>query len=119
VYFLALVGNMIPVIPLLFILKIFFNKLQNMKFIGVFFRWWFASVERRSEVVRRWGFWGLVLFVSIPLPVTGAWTGSVAATLFKFKLRHSFAAIFLGVTIAGFIVSAISLGFNQWYCFGG
>jgi uncharacterized membrane protein len=52
---------------------------------------------------------GLILFVAIPLPVTGAWTGSIAASLFKVRFRYAFFAICLGVIIAGLIVSAVTI----------
>jgi len=70
VYILALIGNLIPVIPLLLILKYFFHELEYVPVIGKVFKWWFRRVERKSKIVERWGFWGLVLFVAIPLPVT-------------------------------------------------
>jgi uncharacterized membrane protein len=109
VYFLSLLGNLVPVIPLLLLFKYFFNSLQELKFVGKFFRWWFARVERKSKIVERWGFWGLVVFVAIPLPVTGAWTGTVAATLFEMKIKKAFLAISVGVAIAGIAVSLLSL----------
>ena len=118
VYLFSLLGNMIPVIPLLLFYRFFFHKLADLKFIGRFFRWWFARVERRSEAVRKWGFWGLVLFVSIPLPVTGAWTGTVAATLVDMNLKKAFWAILLGVCIAGCIVSLVVTGVIElWFIF--
>ncbi len=109
VYLLSLLGNLLPVIPLLFFFKYFFHKLKNIKLIGKFFKWWFESVKRRSKIVERWGFWGLVLFVSIPLPITGAWTGTVAATLFDIKIRKAFLAITIGVLLAGVIVTLLCL----------
>lgn len=109
VFILALLGNLIPVIPLLLFFRYFFHKLTAVKIIGPFFRWWFKSVEGRSKAVRKWGFWGLVLFVAVPLPVTGAWTGSVAATLIELDTRRSFLAIALGVMMAGVLVSLISI----------
>ena len=109
VYFLALLGNMLPVIPLLLFFKYFFHKLEKLKFIGGFFRWWFRSVERRSEIVKKWGFWGLVCFVAIPLPVTGAWTGTIAATLIELPVKRAFLAITLGVMIAGVIVTSLCI----------
>jgi uncharacterized membrane protein len=54
---------------------------------------------------------GLVLFVAIPLPVTGAWTGSLAAAIFGVKFKHALLSIFIGVCIAGVIVTAACLGF--------
>jgi len=115
-YPLALLGNLIPVLPLLLFFKYFFHHLENIKFIGRFFKWWFRRVEKRSKLIERWGFWGLVLFVAIPLPVTGAWTGTAAATLFEIKVKRAFLAISLGVAIAGAIVSLVVTGVVQlWF----
>ncbi|MCK4520059.1 MAG: small multi-drug export protein [Candidatus Omnitrophica bacterium] len=108
VYFLSLLGNLIPVLPLLLFFKYFFHHLQNIKFVGKFFEWWFHRVEKKSKLVERWGFWGLVLFVAIPMPVTGAWTGTAAATLFELSTRKAFLAILIGVAIAGIIVSLVA-----------
>ncbi len=108
VYFLALLGNLIPVLPLLIFFKVFFHKLENVKFFGKFFKWWFLRVEKKSKIVEKWGFWGLIIFVSIPLPVTGAWTGTVAATLFEMKVKKAFCAIALGVAIAGVVVGFLT-----------
>ncbi|MFH1504093.1 MAG: small multi-drug export protein [Candidatus Omnitrophota bacterium] len=110
VYFLSLLGNMLPVLPLLLFLKYSFHKLENIKFLGKFFKWWFKRVEKKSKIVEKWGFWGLILFVAIPLPVTGAWTGTAAATLFKIRIRKAFLAILIGVAIAGIIVISLVNG---------
>ncbi|MCK4912245.1 MAG: small multi-drug export protein [Candidatus Omnitrophica bacterium] len=116
VYFLSILGNLVPVLPLLLFFKYFFHHLENIKFIGKFFKWWFCRVEKKSKLIERWGFWGLVLFVAIPLPVTGAWTGTVAANLFEIKVKRAFLAILLGVVIAGVIVSLIVSGIVQlWF----
>ena len=109
VYFLSLIGNLLPVLPLLLFFKYFFHRLENLKFIGKLFSWWFIRVERKSKIVDKWGFWGLVLFVSIPLPITGAWTGTVAATLFGMKTKKAALAIVIGVSLAGVVVGALSL----------
>ena len=63
---------------------------------------------KKSQKVMKFGAIGLALFVAIPLPITGAWTGSVAAILFDIKPRYAFPAIILGVTIAGIIVTCIT-----------
>ena len=118
VYFLSLLGNLIPVLPLLFIFKYFFHKLQNLRFVGRFFQWWFRRVEKKSKIVERWGFWGLVIFVAIPLPVTGAWTGTAAATLFEIRTKKAFLAILIGVAIAGVVVSLVVSGIvSLWFSF--
>ncbi|MDD3297184.1 MAG: small multi-drug export protein [Candidatus Omnitrophica bacterium] len=107
-YCLAVAGNFLPVLPLLLFFRYFFHRLENVKVVGKFFSWWFKRVEKKSKVVERLGFWGLVFFVAIPLPVTGAWTGTVAATLFEIKLRKALLAIFIGIAIAGLLVSLIT-----------
>lgn len=115
VYLLSLLGNMLPVIPLLLFFKYFVHKLEKVKFFGKFFKWWFRRVEKRSKLVDRWGFWGLILFVAVPLPITGAWTGTAAATLFEIKPKKAFLAIFIGVAIAGIIVSFVSLAVSGMF----
>ncbi|MCP4653176.1 MAG: small multi-drug export protein [Candidatus Omnitrophica bacterium] len=110
VFGLALLGNTLPILPLLFFLKWAQKKLEAVKGIGKILRWWFDRVERKSKVVEKYGFWGLVLFVSIPLPGTGVWSGSVAATLLEFKTAKAFFAIFIGMAIAACLVTLASLG---------
>ena len=72
-------------------------------------RWLFEHTRRRGRIIGKYRRIGLVLFVAIPLPVTGAWTGSLAAVLFGMKFKHAFLSIFIGVFIAGVIVTCLSL----------
>jgi len=113
VYLLSVFGNILPVIPLLYIYHYFFSWLSRFRI----FRWWVEKVQKRSGIVKKLYFWGLVIFVSIPLPVTGAWTGALAASLCKIGIRKSFFAILLGVLLAGIIVSLVSLGVINAYVF--
>lgn len=114
-YWLSVAGNLIPVVPLLFLLEPVSNRLRRFKIWSRFFDWLFERTKRKAETVQKYEALGLVLFVAIPLPVTGAWTGIVAASLFKIKFRYAFAAIVCGVLIAGLIVSALcTLGMISW-----
>jgi uncharacterized membrane protein len=72
---------------------------------GRFFDWLFARTQRRSGLIQRYGPLGLAIFVSIPLPITGGWTGAAAAYLFGFPFRRSFPAITVGVLVAGVVVT--------------
>ncbi len=108
-YLLAFCGNLLPVIPLLFLLQPITNKLRHIKIFERFFNWLFERTRRKATLVEKFEALGLILFVAIPLPITGAWTGCVAATLFKIRFRYAFIAIALGVFIAGFIVLGLSL----------
>ena len=108
-YVLAFIGNLIPVVPLLFFLQPISEKLRHIGIFEKFFNWLFERTRRKATLIEKFEALGLILFVAIPLPVTGAWTGCVAATLFKIRFRYAFAAVTAGVVIAGFIVLGLSL----------
>jgi len=108
-YTLAFIGNLIPVVPLLFFLQPVSEKLRHISIFERFFNWLFERTRRKASLIEKFEALGLILFVAIPLPVTGAWTGCVAATLFKIRFRYAFAAVTAGVIIAGFIVLGLSL----------
>ena len=106
---LAIAGNLIPV-P--FLLLFFAAISRRLSRVGVFKRWfqWLEKrTRRRGRVVERYKRIGLMLFVAVPLPVTGAWTGSFAATIFEIKFKPAFLSILAGVCIAGAIVTSICL----------
>jgi uncharacterized membrane protein len=105
-FMISWIGNLLPVLPIIYFLEPIRKSLSNIKFINRFFTWLYARTYKRSKKVMRLGAIGLSLFVAIPLPVTGAWTGSVVAILFDIKPRYAFPAIILGVTIAGIVVSS-------------
>jgi uncharacterized membrane protein len=105
-FFLSWVGNLIPILPIIYFLEPIRKALSHIGVVEKFFNWFYARTRKRGEKAMRLGAIGLSLFVAIPLPVTGAWTGSVLAILFDIKPRYAFPAIILGVTIAGIIVSA-------------
>ncbi|MFP4654597.1 MAG: COG2426 family protein [Methanohalobium sp.] len=109
-YCLGVLGNMFPVIPILLFLSPVSAYLRRFKSWDYFFTWLFARTHRRhSEKFEKYGTLALVLFVAIPLPVTGAWTGCVAAFVFGIKFRHALMAIFSGVLISGVIVTTLVL----------
>ena len=106
---LAYIGNMLPVIPLLVLLEPVSERLRRFHIWRRFFDWLFERTKIKAEIVQRYEALGLILFVAIPLPVTGAWTGCVAASLFKIKFRYAFSAILIGVIIAGIVVMSLTL----------
>ena len=109
-YILAVIGNMLPVVPLLLFLEPVSTYLRRFKFWDMFFSWLFTRTHHKhSERFEKYGTLALTVFVAIPLPVTGAWTGCAAAFVFGIKFRHALLAILAGVMIAGVIVTAVTL----------
>jgi uncharacterized membrane protein len=109
-YFLSVIGNLIPVIPLLLFLEPVSNYLRRYRIFDIFFTWLFSRTRRNhTDNFEKYGLLALTIFVAVPLPVTGAWTGCAAAFVFGIKFRHSFPAIAAGVMIAGIIVTAVTM----------
>jgi len=117
-FILAILGNLIPVIPILFLLKPVSDNLQRFFLFKKFFNWLFEHTQKKSEIIQKYEALGLAIFVAIPLPMTGAWTGAVAASLFKIKFRYAFWAITIGVLIAAVLVTLLCiLGKLSWQVF--
>lgn len=106
---LSVVGNLLPIVLVLLLLEKAVAWLSRFGLFRRFFEWLYARTRRRSGVIQRYEFWGLVLFVGIPLPGTGAWTGSLAAVLLGMSYWRSLLACLLGVLLAAAIVTALSL----------
>ena len=104
---LAIIGNLVPVPFLLLFLNAFSRLLSKIGIFNRMLHWLFERTKRRGRIVERYERIGLTLFVAIPLPVTGAWTGSLAAVLFGLKFKHAFLSIAIGVFIAGAIVTCL------------
>jgi len=114
-FWLSVIGNSIPVMPALFLLEPVCNRLRRFKIWSRFFDWLFERTKKKADTVQKYEALGLAIFVAIPLPMTGAWSGVVAASLFKIKFRYAFIAILAGVITAGLIVSALcALGIISW-----
>jgi len=80
---------------------------KNNTAAGKFMRWWFERAKSKSAGIEKWKFWGLAIFVGIPLPGTGAWTGAAVAVIMDYDFRKSVASIALGVLMAAVIVAAL------------
>ncbi len=113
IYVLAVIGNFLPVLPILFLVGPAERHLRRFRTMDRFFTWLFQRTVSRSDVIKKYESLGLILFVAIPLPMTGAWTGSLAAYLFKLPLRMAIPCIILGILIAGVVVSLLSQGVIQ------
>lgn len=108
-FLIAVIGNMLPIpFILIFIEKIFsFLKKTHLKKIVEKME---NKALSKSDQIKKYGRFGLFLFVAIPLPGTGAWTGALVSVLLRMKFRDSIFPIFMGVVTAGLIMSLISFG---------
>ncbi len=106
---LAVIGNLLPVPFILLFLDTASRLLSKIGFFERMLHWLFERTRRRGRVVDKYERIGLALFIAIPLPATGVWTGSLTAVLFGLKFKHAFLSIFIGVFIAGIIVTCLSL----------
>lgn len=109
-YIVSVIGNMLPVPFILLLITPFCNLLKKTKALAWFPRWLDAKVEKNRHKVEKYAFWGLFLFVAIPLPGTGAWTGSLIASFLGFDFKRSFFSVLLGVLCAGLIMTLLSFG---------
>ena len=107
----AIVGNLVPVPFIIIFIKKIFAWLRTKS------RWLENLVTRlenraigKIDTVKKYAFWGLFLFVAIPLPGTGAWTGSLIAAMMDMKVKEAFPSILLGVVTAGVIISFVTYG---------
>lgn len=118
-YLIAVLGNLLPVPFILLLINIVIKWMANskVKFFNKFANFLLAKVEKNRERIEKYSFWGLCLFVAIPLPVTGAWTGSLVAAVVGMKPWKAFVSALLGVLLAGAIVTLIvygGIGFLSW-----
>jgi len=105
-FFIAIIANALIFFPIFFALRLFYEKLLSR--IPLFNKYLDNLRKRGKPKVEKYGFWGLILFVAIPLPITGAYTGTILAWLLGMDWRKAFPAVGLGVIVAGVIVLLIT-----------
>ena len=109
-FIVAVLGNLLPVPFILLFITPFCNLLKKTKIFRWFPEWLEKKVSKNEAKVTRYKNLGLFLFVAIPLPGTGAWTGALVASFIGYKFKDAFLAILSGVLTAGVIMSALSFG---------
>lgn len=114
-FWLSILGNVIFVAPALLFFEPISQRLRKFKLWARFFDWVFERTKKKADSIQKYEALGLAIFVAVPLPMTGAWSGVIAASLFKIKFRYAFLAIVAGVIGAGLIVSALcAFGMISW-----
>ena len=117
-YLLCVIGNMLPVpFIILFVRRVFDWMKKKSARLGRLAERFETKFRTKAANVVKYEMLGLLLFVAIPLPGTGAWTGAGIAAFLNMRLKHALPVIFGGELIAGFIMSGISYGFLSFLNF--
>lgn len=118
-YLISVIGNLLPVPFILIFINMVIKWMKNSKvnFFNKIANFLLTKVEKKRDKIEKYSFLGLTLFVAIPLPVTGAWTGSLVAAVIGMKPWKAFLSALIGVLVAGLIVTLIvygGVGFLAW-----
>lgn len=111
-YIISIIGNVLPVPFILWFINSILKFMRNSK-IKLFYKtanWLDEKVEKHKGQIEKFGFMGLVLFVGIPLPGTGAWTGCLIASVLEMDRKKSFVAAMIGILMASIIMMILSFG---------
>ena len=115
----AFVGSMVPVPIILFTVRPVFNYLKSTRaFKKMVYKLTDRSLKNNGGKIQRYGLWGLILLVAVPLPGTGVWSGSLIAALLDMRFKWAFPAILVGNLIAGILIMGISEGLFKVICYG-
>ncbi len=109
-YIISIIGNILPIPFILWFMGSILKWMHGKKHLNKIATWLDKKVEKNRSKIENVGFWGLVLFVGIPLPGTGAWTGCLIASVLQMDKKKSFLAATLGVIMASIIMMFISFG---------
>lgn len=116
-FIICVIGNMIPVPFIMLFFRHILCWMKRVKHLDKIALWLEKKAGKGSVKIMKYASLGLMLFVAIPLPGTGAWTGAAAAALMNMRMRYAIPMIFLGVVIAGFIMTGVSYGFLGFLSF--
>ena len=108
-FVISFLGNILPIPFILLLINKIFEILKKIPYVKVPIIWLEEKTLRKKDKIDKYGIWGLLLFVAIPLPGTGGWTGALLASLLHLDRKKSFGIIAIGVFIAGLIITVLSL----------
>lgn len=111
-YLIAVAGNMVPVPFILLLIRhvLAWMERSRVAFFNRIGGWLHRKVDKNRAKIEKYSFWGVALFVAIPLPATGAWTGSLVAAMIDMKFWRAMLSALIGVMIAGVIMTLGSYG---------
>ncbi|MCR5792996.1 MAG: small multi-drug export protein [Lachnospiraceae bacterium] len=107
---ICIIGNIIPVPFILLLITKVFDWMKGTRYLKPIAEKFENKAMSKKDQIERYEFWGLVLFVGIPLPGTGAWTGSLIAALLGMRFKKAFPAVLIGICLATIIMSTLFYG---------
>lgn len=111
-FVISFLGNILPIPFILLLINQIFELLKKIPLVNKPIYWLEEKTLKKRDKIDKYGIWGLLIFVAIPLPGTGGWTGALLASLLHLDRKKSFGVICIGVFIAGLIISVLSLIFG-------
>lgn len=108
-FIISFLGNILPIPFILLLINWIFDVLKKVPGINKLVYWLEDKTLKKRDKIDKYGVWGLLIFVAIPLPGTGGWTGALLASLLHLDKKKSFFVISIGVFIAGLIITVLSL----------
>jgi uncharacterized membrane protein len=109
VFLFSVIGNILPVVPVYFFLEPVSKRLSRTACMHRFFEWLFKRAREHAGIIEKYEAFGLMIFIGIPLPGTGVWTGCVIASLLRIRFLPTLLAATGGVLIAAIIVTSLTL----------
>ena len=109
-YIICIIGNILPVPLILLLINKILSWMRNSKYFNKIANWLDKKVEKHKGQIEKYGYLGIILFVGIPLPGTGAWTGSLIASALEMDRKKTFIAVCAGVIMASIIMMILSFG---------
>ncbi len=109
-YIISIIGNLLPIPFILLLINKILDWMRKSKHFSKIANWLDSKVEKHKGQIEKYGYLGVVLFVGIPLPGTGAWTGSLIASVLEMDKKKTFLAVLLGVFLASIIMMVLSFG---------
>ena len=112
-FLICYLGNMLPIPFIILFIRKIFEFLRRFSFFEKIITRLEAKTDKNKDKILRYESWGLLVFVAVPLPGTGGWTGALMAALLDIRFKRALPIIALGVLIAGFIMSGLTYGLFQ------
>ena len=113
VYLSCLIGSSIVSIPIILVLRQVIDYLRHRKYFNIAIRWVDSKIESRAKKLKAASILGLIIFVGVPLPTTGSWSGAALASILKMRIKDALLGVFIGNAIAGIIMLIVSLHISE------